>query len=418
MDEILQPDNLAAAYRRVVQNGGAPGVDGMTVDALGKLPREHFTRIWEEMRNGTYQPQPVRRVEIPKPDGKGTRMLGIPTVMDRMIQQAVLQRFQAIFEPTFSEGSFGFRPGRSPHQAVLRAREYVAAGYEWVVDLDLEKFFDRVNHDILMARIARRIEDKAVLRLIRQYLQAGIMEGGVVSPRSEGTPQGGPLSPMLSNVLLDELDRELERRGHRFVRYADDCNVYVKSEAAGHRVMASLEHFLENRLRLKINRNKSAVARPCERKFLGYSFTVRGARLKIAPQSCQRLRAKLRPILRRGRGRNLGAVIREINPVIRGWITYFRLAEVKEAIENIDGWVRRKLRCIVWRQWKRPATRFRELRRLGLDAERARIGTSNHHGPWRNAGQVHMNFALSVKYLRAQGLMSFIEEHRRLACAS
>jgi RNA-directed DNA polymerase len=390
----------------------------MTVDDLGKLPREYFTGIWDEMHNGTYKPQPVRRVEIPKPDGKGTRMLGIPTVMDRMIQQAVLQRLQAIFEPTFSEGSFGFRPGRSTHQAVLRAREYVAAGYEWVVDLDLEKFFDRVNHDILMARIARRVKDKAVLRLIRRYLQAGIMEGGVVSPRSEGTPQGGPLSPMLSNVLLDDLDRELERRGHHFVRYADDCNVYVKSEVAGQRVMASLECFLEDRLRLKINRNKSAVARPWERKFLGYSVTVRKARLKIAPQSCQRLKAKLRPILRSGRGRNLGAVIREINPIIRGWIAYFRLAEVKEAIEDLDGWVRRKLRCIIWRQWKHPAKRFRELRRLGLDAERARMGTRNHHGPWWNAGQMHMNFALSVKYLQAQGLVSFIEEHRRLARAS
>jgi RNA-directed DNA polymerase len=271
---------------------------------------------------------------------------------------------------------------------------------------------------ILMARIARRIKDKAVLRLIRRHLQAGIMEGGVVSPRSEGTPQGGPLSPMLSNVLLDELDRELERRGHRFVRYADDCNIYVKSEAAGQRVMASLERFLENRLRLKINRNKSAVARPWKRKFLGYSVSVRKAMLKIAPQSFQRLKAKLRPILRRGRGRNLGAVIREMKPIIRGWIAYFRLAEVKGTIEELDRWIRRKLRCIVWRQWKTPPTRFRELRRLGLEAEQAKKAASNSHGPWWNAGQAPMNFAVSTKYLRAQGLVSFIEEHRRLARAS
>jgi RNA-directed DNA polymerase len=258
MDEVLRRENLIAAYKRVIRNGGAPGVDGITVDDLQTLPREHFTRIWEALRNGTYRPQPVQRVDIPKAGGKGTRMLGIPTVMDRLIQQALLQKLQPIFDPTFSEGSFGFRPGRSTHQAVLAAREHIAVGYRWVVDLDLEKFFDRVNHDILMARIARRIKDKRILRLIRSYLQAEMMEGGLVSPRNEGTPQGGPLSPLLSNCLLDELDKELERRGHRFVRYADDCNVYVQSEAAGERVMASLERFLTKRLRLKINREKSA----------------------------------------------------------------------------------------------------------------------------------------------------------------
>jgi RNA-directed DNA polymerase len=418
MDEVLRYENLKAAYRRVVQNGGAPGADGMTIDDLEKLPREHFARIWEELRSGTYQPQPVRRVEIPKPDGKGTRMLGIPTVMDRLIQQALLQRLQPIFEPTFSDGSFGFRPGRNTHQAVLRAREHIAAGHRWVVDLDLEKFFDRVNHDVLMARVARRIKDKRVLRMIRRYLQAGIMEGGVVSPRSEGTPQGGPLSPLLSNVLLDDLDRELERRGHRFVRYADDCNVYVQSEEAGQRVMASLERFLGKRLRLKVNREKSAVARPWERKFLGYSVTVqRKAKLKIAPQSLRRLKAKLRPILRRGRGRNLGAVIGELKPVIRGWVAYFRLAEVKGVFEELDGWVRRKLRCIVWRQWKRSRTRFRELQRLGLDAECAAKSAFNGRGPWWNAGKAHMNFALPTKNLRMLGLVSFTEEHQRLARA-
>jgi RNA-directed DNA polymerase len=419
MDEVLQYDNLAAAYRRVVRNDGAAGVDGMTVDDLGKLPREHFTKVWEEMRNGAYQPQAVRRAEIPKPDGKGTRMLGIPTVMDRLIQQALLQRLQGIFEPTFSEGSFGFRPGRSTHQAVLRAREHVAAGYNWVVDLDLAKFFDRVDHDILMARVARRIKDVRVLRLIRRYLQAGIMEGGLVLPRSEGTPQGGPLSPLLSNILLDDLDRELERRGHRFVRYADDCNVYVRSEAAGKRVMASLEGFLEIRLRLKINRDKSAVARPWERKFLGYSTTAhRKTKLRIADQSLRRLKAKLRPILRRGRGRNLGAVVRELKPVIRGWVAYFRLAEVKGAFGELDRWVRRQLRCNVWRQWKTASTRFRELQRRGLDKTQATQSAYNNHGPWWNARTGNLCQAIPTKYLREQGLVSFIEEHRRLAQAS
>jgi RNA-directed DNA polymerase len=415
IEKILQHDNLIAAYRRVKQNGGAPGVDGMTVEELGKFPREYYAAIWERIRNGTYQPQPVLRVEIPKPDGKGVRMLGIPTVMDRMIQQAVLQQLQPIFEPTFSEGSFGFRPGRSAHQAILRAREFVANGHRWVIDFDLEKFFDRVNHDILMTRIARRVKDQAVLRLIRRYLQAGMMMDGVVSPRSEGTPQGGPLSPLLSNILLNDLDKELEGRGHKFVRYADDCNVYVKSEAAGKRVMASIEGFLEKRLRLKINRDKSAVARPWERKFLGYSFAVRGAKIVIAPQSFERLRRKLRPILRRGRGRNLATVIHELSLIIRGWSAYFRLAEVKGKIEELDIWLRRKLRCIVWRQWKKPKKRFQELRRLGLDTSHAHQSASNGRGPWWNAGQRHMSLAVSSKYLRTLGYVSFLEEHRRLA---
>lgn len=419
MDEVLQHKNLAAAYRRVVRNDGAPGVDGMTADDMGKLPREHFARIWEELRNDRYQPQAVLRVEIPKSDGKGVRLLGIPTVMDRLIQQAVLQRLQPIFEPTFSDGSFGFRPGRNTHQAVLRAREYVASGYGYVVDLDLEKFFDRVNHDVLMARIARRIKDKRILRLIRRYLQAGVLEGGLVSPRSEGTPQGGPLSPLLSNILLDDLDKELERRGHKFVRYADDCNVYVQSETAGLRVMESLGRFLEKRLRLKINREKSAVARPEDRKFLGFSVTARRKRkIRIADQSLRRLKEKLRPILRRGRGHNIRSVIRELNPIIRGWVGYFRLAEVKGVFGQLDEWVRRKLRCIVWRQWQSRHTRFRELKRLGVDAERAAHGAFNGRGPWWNARQPVMHQAISTKYLQMLGLAGFREEYQRLTRAS
>ena len=346
-------------------------------------------------------------------------MWGIPTVLDRLIQQALLQVLQPLFDPTFSDGSFGFRPGRSALGAVERARAHIAAGHRWVVDLDLEKFFDRVNHDVLMARVARRVKDKRALRLIRRYLQAGVLAGGLVSPRTEGTPQGGPLSPLLSNILLDELDRELERRGHRFVRYADDCNVYVRSQAAGERVMASLERFLGQRLRLRVNRAKSAVARPWARKFLGYTVTVhREPKLKVAPQAIQRLKGHLRPILRRGRGRSLVGVVGELSRVVRGWVAYFRKVEVLASFEALDAWIRRKLRMLLWRQWKRPRTRVRELCRRGLDAARAAASASNGRGPWWNAGASHMNQAIPTAVLRRMGLVSLLEEHRRLARAA
>lgn len=416
MEQVVRRENLLAAYQRVVRNGGAPGVDGMTVDQLEAFCREHWARIRQELLDGKYEPQPVRKVEIPKPDGRGTRMLGIPTVLDRLIQQSLNQVLQPIFDPTFSADSFGFRPGRGTHDAILRAREHITAGHRWVVDMDLEKFFDRVNHDVLMARLARRVKDKRMLRLIRRYLQAGIMEGGVVSPRVEGTPQGGPLSPLLSNILLDELDKELERRGHRFVRYADDCNVYVRSKAAGERVMQSLEAFLARRLRLKINREKSAVARPWDRKFLGYTVSVhREPKLKIAPQAVQRFKTKLRPLLRQGRGRNLGALLRELAPILRGWVVYYRLSEIKVTLESLDQWLRRKLRRILWKQWKTWRTRLRELVRLGLDRERAAASACNGHGPWWNAGASHMNEAVSNLLLRRWGLVNLLDEHRRLA---
>lgn len=416
MEEVVRRENLLAALKRVVRNGGAPGVDGMTVEELGEHCRKHWTRIREELLGGRYVPQPVRRVEIPKPDGKGVRLLGIPTVTDRLIQQALLQAMTPIFDPTFSEGSFGFRPGRGPLDGVKRAREHIEAGHGWVVDMDLEKFFDRVNHDVLMARVARRVKDRRVLLLIRRYLQAGVMEGGLVSPRTEGTPQGGPLSPLLSNILLDDLDRELERRGHRFVRYADDCNVYVKSKAAGERVMASLERFLNKRLRLRVNRDKSAVARPSKRKFLGYTVRAnRGLmRLKVAPQSLARLKARLRPILRRGRGRNLVGVIEELNRVTRGWVAYFRLADVKADFEEADAWIRRKLRCIQWRQWKTPRTRQKELRRRGLEETWVKRAAYGGKGPWRNAGAFPMNIALPTATLQRWGLVSLDREHGRL----
>lgn len=417
MEQVVRRENLIAAHQRVVRNGGAPGVDGLTVEQLMDYCRTHWVRIRQKLLDGSYVPQPIRKVEIPKPDGKGVRTLGIPTVLDRLIQQALLQVLQPIFDPTFSADSFGFRPGKSAHDAVRRAREHIAAGHRWVVDLDLEKFFDRVNHDVLMARVVRRVKDKRVLRLIRRYLQAGMMEGGVVSPRVEGTPQGGPLSPLLSNILLDELDRELAARGHRFVRYADDCNVYVRSKAAGERVMASLERFLSERLRLKINRDKSAVARPWERKFLGYSVTVhRETRLKIAPASVQRFKKKLRALLRQGRGRNLRGLLTELAPILRGWAAYFRLSEVKVTWESLDQWLRRKLRAILWKQWKTWRTRLRELVRLGLSRERAAASACNGRGTWWNAGASHLNEAVPNALLQRWGLVSLQQEQRRLAC--
>jgi RNA-directed DNA polymerase len=417
MDKVASRENLLLAYRRVMQNKGAPGVDGMSVEELWEFCRQHWPAIRERLLNGTYMPQPVRKVEIPKASG-GMRTLGIPTVLDRLIQQAMLQVLSPIFDPAFSDGSFGFRPGRSTHDAVRRARQHMATGHRWVVDMDLEKFFDRVNHDVLMARLKRTIKDRRVLVIINRYLQAGMMEGGIVSPRTEGTPQGGPLSPLLSNVLLDELDKELEHRGHRFVRYADDCNVYVKSKAAGQRVMASLERFLRDKLRLKVNRDKSAVARPWERKFLGYSVTMHQTpKLKVAKESVKRFKDKLRQMFRMGRGRNLRSQLRDMAPVIRGWASYYRLAEVKGVFEDLDQWIRRKLRVILWRQWKRRWARFKELCRRGIGKVRAAISISNKRGPWWNAGASHMNEAVPAAWLSQQGLVSLVQEHRRFKCS-
>jgi RNA-directed DNA polymerase len=415
MEEVVRRDNLLRAYHRVKQNQGAAGVDGMSVEALPEVLRERWEAIREALLNGTYEPQAVRGVSIPKPGGQGVRVLGIPTVMDRLIQQALLQVLQPVFEPTFSEASFGFRPGRSAHQALERAREHIASGRRWVVDMDLEKFFDRVNHDVLMSRLARRIEDKRILKLIRRYLQAGMMQEGVVSQRSQGTPQGGPLSPLLSNVLLDELDKELERRGHRFARYADDCNIYVQSRRAGERVLASIERFLAQRLRLVVNRDKSAVARPWQRKFLGYTFTMHHQpKLKVAPESVKRFKSNLRERFRRGRGRHLGRVITELRPMLRGWVSYFRKSQVRITFEDLDQWIRRKLRAILWRQWKRPRTRAKHLIQRGLPRERAWRSAMNGRGPWWNAGASHMNQAVPTRYLTQLGLVSLVQEARRL----
>jgi len=336
-------------------------------------------------------------------------------VVDRLIQQALHQVLQPLFEPTFSEGSFGFRPGRSAHQAVRRAQTYLREGKRWVVDLDLEKFFDRVNHDVLMARVVRQVRDARVLKLIRRFLTAGMMQEGLIEQRTEGTPQGGPLSPLLSNILLTDLDRELQRRGLAFCRYADDCNIYVGSRVAGERVMRGIRVFLEEVLHLRVNAAKSAVARPWVRKFLGFSFTAhRETRLRIAPESVRRLTERVRELLRSGRGRSLATTIETLNPVLRGWINYFRLTQVKGVLEELDGWMRRRLRCLLWRQWKRPWTRERKLRSLGLDAERAWRSAVNGRGPWWNAGASHMNQALPAAYFTNLGLLSLLREQQRL----
>ncbi len=415
MEEVLHRENLRRALRRVIANKGAPGVDGMTVEVLTPYLKESWPRIREELSSGRYVPQPVRRVEIPKPDGKGTRALGIPTVLDRFIQQAVLQVLFPLFDPHFSDSSYGFRPKRGSHDAVKAARGHVEAGYRTVADIDLEKFFDRVNHDVLMARVGRRVRDKRILRLIGRYLTSGVMVGGVYQVQEEGTPQGGPLSPLLSNILLDDLDKELERRGHRFCRYADDCNIYVKSRAAGERVMVSLTRFLEKRLRLRVNAEKSAVGRPWERKFLGYSMTWHKCpKLKVASASIKRAKAYIREVMRKGRGRSLPRVIGELTTYLRGWANYFRLSIVKRAFEELDEWMRRKLRCILWRQWKKPRTRARKLMERGIAKERAFTSAYNGRGPWWNAGASHMNQAIPARWLAQQGLLSLLDEQRRL----
>lgn len=409
----MERGNMRLAYQRVIENKGAPGIDGLRVDELKDWLMRNWPTVRAALLAGSYLPQPVRAVEIAKPSG-GTRLLGIPTVVDRLIQQALLQVLQPIFEPHFSESSYGFRPGRSAHQAVQAARAFIVEGKRWVVDIDLEKFFDRVNHDILMARAARRITDERALKLIRRYLEAGLMREGLSEVRTQGTPQGGPLSPLLSNLVLDDLDRELERRGHSFCRYADDCNVYVASRTAAKRAMSAITRFLEEELKLRVNRDKSAWARPWERKFLGYSFTRhRQTRLRIAAGSLQRLQAKVRECLRAGRGRSLQATINELTPMLRGWMSYFRLTQAPGVLEELDGWVRRKLRSLLWRQWKRTFTRVKALQRRGISEVTAWISATNGRGAWWNAGAAHMHAAFAKSYFDRLGLVSLVDSYQR-----
>jgi len=405
MEEVCGLENSMQALQRVKANKGSPGVDGMTVEQLSEYLKQHGPEIGEQLRNGTYQPQPVRRVEIQKPDGNGVRKLGIPCTLDRFVQQAVLQVLQKRWDPTFSEHSYGFRPGRSAKQAVSKAQQYIAEGHGWVVDLDLEKFFDRVNHDRLLAAVASRVADKRMLSLIRAFLKAGVMEDGLVSPMDEGTPQGGPLSPLLSNLVLDELDRELERRGHHFVRYADDCNIYVDSERAGQRVMESVTHFLTHRLKLKVNQAKSAVARPGQRKFLGFSFTnEREPRRRIAPKAIVRFKERIREQTRRTRGVSLTRMVKEITTYLRGWLGYFGDCQTPSVLQGLEQWLRRRLRSVVWKQWKRGRTRFRELRKRGASRDLAAQTAGSPHGPWRIANSPALSIALPNAYFAQLGL--------------
>lgn len=410
IEQIVGNENIMAALKRVRANKGAPGIDGRSVDDLGLQMQRYWSIIREAILKGEYCPSAIKRVEIPKPQG-GMRPLGIPTVMDRLIQQAVLQVLSPLFEQEFSNSSYGFRPGRSCHQAVKKAQEFQKSGRKFVVDMDLKSFFDEVNHDILMGQIRRRIADKCVLKLIRAYLNAGIMIGGVCCTPQKGTPQGGPLSPLLSNIMLHELDMELEKRGHLFCRYADDCNIYVKTRRSGERVLASVAEFVEMRLKLKVNWEKSAVDYPAHRKFLGFTFSYRGA-IRISKDAKQRFRLRVKELCRKGRGMNLDVFIEKtLNPYLRGWFNYYKLAEEKKTfVREADKWIRHRLRNILWRQWKRPWTRFRKLMKLGLKEEHAARSAFNKRGAWFNSGSSHMNLALNRSYFESRGLYSLLEK--------
>jgi RNA-directed DNA polymerase len=410
MEQVVERSNMQRAWSKVKSNKGAAGVDCLSIDQTTTILKEQWSAIKQQLLDGRYMPEPVLRVEIPKPKG-GTRKLGIPTVTDRLIQQAICQILQPLFDADFSESSFGFRPGRSAHMAVEQFQRYCDQGYRWVVDMDLEKFFDQVNHDILMSKVARKVKDKRLLGVIRRYLQAGVLQGGVVTPSGKGTPQGGPLSPLLSNIMLDELDRELERRGHKFSRYADDCNIYVASRRAGERVLASISAFISRVLKLKVNESKSAVDRPWKRSFLGYTVTTnRKTKLKPSRESVKRFKGKVKALMRKGRGRNLASFIADdLNPLLRGWGNYFKMSEVKIVFEQLDSWNRRRLRCIRWRQWKHPATRLKKLKRRGLPQEQAAKSAYNGRGPWWNSGAGHMNLAFSKSYFERLNLTSLVQ---------
>jgi RNA-directed DNA polymerase len=416
MTAVIERENMLKATRKVISNGGAAGIDRMSTDEIQGYLVKEWSRIKRELVEERYKPQPALRVEIPKPNG-GVRKLGIPTVLDRVIQQAILQVLSPIFEATFSDSSYGFRPDRSAHQAICKAQVFVREGYRFVVDVDLEQFFDRVNHDILMARIYRRVGDKTLLRLIRSYLKSGVMVGKDFEATDLGTPQGGPLSPLLSNILLTDLDRELESRNHKFVRYADDCNIYVKSQAAGDRVLESITKYLEKNLKLKVNAEKSAVDRPWNRKFLGYSISWHKVmpKRKVAKAALVSFKGTIRDLFRKGKGRNVERFIKEdLYPYLKGWINYFGYAEEKGIFETLDQWIRRKLRCLIWRQWKKPWTRFSNLKAAGHSEKRAVQGAFNERGPWWNSDASHMHWAFKNAYFMERGLVSLRKEADRL----
>ena len=412
LEQMLESENLRRAYKRVVQNGGAPGVDSVTVAELQAYLKTHWEAVKSGLLSGTYKPNPVKRVEIPKPGG-GVRRLGIPTVMDRLLQQALLQVMNPIFDADFSWYSYGFRPGKRAHDAVKQAQRYIQSGLRWVVDMDMEKFFDRVNHDILMAKVARKVKDKRVLKLIRAYLNAGVMEGGVCQKTEEGTPQGGPLSPLLANILLDDLDKELTKRGLRFVRYADDCNIFVASKRAGERVMESVIRFVEGKLKLKVNRDKSAVDRPWNRKFLGFSFlSNKQATIRLAPKTISRFKEKIRELTNRSRSMPMEERILKLNRYLMGWIGYFRIASAKGHCKRFDQWIRRRLRMCLWKQWKRVRTRIRELRALRVPEWACFVMANSRRGAWEMSRNT--NNALPTSYWEVKGLKSLLSRYLEL----
>ena len=416
MEAVTDRANMMLAYQRVVENKGAAGVDNLSTLDLKPWLKQHWQGMKVSLAAGSYLPRAIRKVDIPKPNGD-TRTLGVPTVVDRLIQQAIAQRLSPLVEPHFSHSSYGFRPNRNAWQAVQQAQQYIRSGKRWVVDMDLEKFFDRVDHDILMSKLANLIEDKRPLKLIRRFLEAEMMDNGQRVTRDRGMPQGGPLSPLLSNILLDSLDKELERRGHSFCRYADDCNIYVSSQKAGESLLTDITEFLSKELKLQVNADKSAVAKPWERKFLGYSFTRhKESRVKIAAQSVSRFKDKIREMTTRHCSRSINETIHVMTPVLRGWISYFRLTKVKGVLEELDGWIRRKLRCLLWRQWKRVYTRARNLMKAGLTEERAWWSATNQRGAWWNAGASHMNQAFRKGWFDKMGLVSLLECHRQFQC--
>ncbi|MHC4362333.1 MAG: group II intron reverse transcriptase/maturase [Planctomycetota bacterium] len=404
MEQICQRENLIKALQRVRQNKGGPGIDGMTVNKLPGYLKKHWPQIREQLLAGAYSPRPVKRVEIPKSDG-GIRKLGIPTVLDRFIQQAIMQVLQTYWDKTFSDHSYGFRPGRSAHQAISRGQQYVDQGYRWIVDIDLEKFFDRVNHDKLMGNLAKRIDDKRLLRVIRAFLNAGVMADGLVSSTTEGTPQGGPLSPLLSNIVLDELDRELERRGHRFVRYADDCNIYVRSERAGQRVMASVSKFITRKLKLKVNQSKSKIDRPWRCRFLGFRI-IAGKQTKrsIAPSSLRRFKQRVRKLTCYRRAVTIEQMIKQLNGYLIGWRGYFGYCQSRSILQVLDCWIRRRLRCVYWRRWKRGKRRFAELRQLDIGKDLAARAAGSVHGPWRVSRSPALSYAFPNAHFDSLGL--------------